>query len=115
MTLSPSVRHDIVTYVLKKSEGIPPACKTHEQKCQRFCEQCESPVCLKCILSGAHENHNVHQISEIHSSGKQLIKRDTGELETHIAPVLNSILFEFEEMLSCVVQEQNIEADAMHL
>jgi hypothetical protein len=106
MTLSPTLRHDVVTFALKKSEVIHPECKRHkEQRCGLFCEQCDFPVCQECILSGAHENHKVPQISEIHSSRKELIKRDSEEFKTNIAPVFKSIISELEEMLSHVVQK----------
>ena len=106
MTANPTIRHDIVTFQLKKLEIVPPQCKLHEQqKCETFCEQCDSPICEKCLASGSHEKHNVSQISEIHSSRKQLIERDTQELESNIAPVFESILSEIEEMLSNVVQK----------
>jgi hypothetical protein len=72
-----------------------------------FCEQCDSPVCLKCILSGAHDSHKVPIISVLHRSRKQLIKRDTEELEKSIAPVFKSILSELEEMPSHVVQKHD--------
>jgi hypothetical protein len=105
MTSSPTQRHDVVTFALKKSEAISPECERHEeQKCEMLCEQCDSPVCMKCILSGAHENHKVPQISEIHSYRKELINRDTEELEISIAPVLKSVLSELEEMMPNVVQ-----------
>lgn len=66
ITWNPTIRHDVITFECKKSEIIPLDCKRHKkQKCERFCEQCDTPVCLKCLVSGSHENHQVPQISEI--------------------------------------------------
>lgn len=105
ITWNPTIRHDVITFECKKSEIIPLDCKRHKkQKCERFCEQCDTPVCLKCLVSGSHENHQVPQISEIQSSRQKLIKRDTHELESNIAPVFQSILFELEEMSSSIIQ-----------
>ncbi|XP_048767503.2 E3 ubiquitin-protein ligase TRIM36-like [Ostrea edulis] len=106
MTSNPTIRHDVVTFKFKILEIIPPQCKLHQnKKCEMFCEQCDSPICLKCLASGSHENHDVSQISEIHISRKQLIEKDTKELESNIAPVFESILSAIEEMLSNVLQK----------
>ncbi|XP_048767569.2 uncharacterized protein LOC125674466 [Ostrea edulis] len=106
MTSNPTIRHDVVTFKFKILEIIPPPCKLHqEQKCEMFCEKCDSSICLKCLASGSHENHNVSQISEIHASRKKLIEKDTEELESKIAPVFELILSEIEEMLSNALQK----------
>ncbi|XP_048767484.2 uncharacterized protein LOC125674391 [Ostrea edulis] len=106
VTSNPNIRHDVVTFQFKILEIILTPCKLHQnQKCKMFCEKCDSPICLKCHASGSHENHDVSQISEIHISRKQLIEKDTKELESNIAPVFESILSEIEEMLSNVLQK----------
>ncbi|XP_056016222.1 uncharacterized protein LOC130053291 [Ostrea edulis] len=106
MTSNPTIRHDVVTFKFKILEIIPPPCKLHqEQKCEMFCEKCDSSICLKCLASGSHENHDMSKTSEIHSFKKQLIEKDTNELRSKIAPVFESILSEIEEMLSNVLQK----------
>ncbi|XP_061192179.1 E3 ubiquitin-protein ligase TRIM50-like [Saccostrea echinata] len=106
MIFNPTIRHDVVTFEFKKSEIIPPQCKVHgEKQCEMFCEQCESPICQKCLASGSHENHNVPHISEIYSSKQEIIIKDLSELKTSIAPVYESILSEMKEMLSSIEQK----------
>ncbi|XP_061192180.1 E3 ubiquitin-protein ligase Trim36-like [Saccostrea echinata] len=108
MISSPTIRHDVVTFQFKKSEIIPPQCNAHgEMQCEMFCEQCNSPICQKCLASGSHENHNVPHISAIYSSKQELIRKDLNELETSIAPVYESILSELKKMLSSIEQKHN--------
>ncbi|XP_062593394.1 uncharacterized protein LOC134254878 [Saccostrea cucullata] len=102
----PDMKHDVVTFKFKKSEVIPPQCSFHdEEKCDKFCEQCDSPFCLKCLNSGAHKSHNVQSISEIYKSRQDKITKDNLELETEIAPVYDAILSEIETMTSNVLQQ----------
>jgi hypothetical protein len=106
----PTIQHDVVTFELKKYEVTPlhDQCKQHEEKTSElFCKQCDSTVCLKCLVSGLHENHEVSKMLEIHSSRKQQIEWDTDELETSIAPVFKSILSGMEEMLSNVAPKHD--------
>ncbi|XP_062575189.1 uncharacterized protein LOC134237104 [Saccostrea cucullata] len=106
MISNPTIRHDVVTYEFKKSEVIPPQCSVHnENQCEMFCEECEFPICKKCLASGSHENHSVPHIAEICSSRHQLIRKDLNELETIIAPLYESILSEMKEMLTSIKQK----------
>ncbi|XP_062575187.1 E3 ubiquitin-protein ligase TRIM36-like [Saccostrea cucullata] len=106
MISNPTIRHDVVTFEFKKSEIIPPQCSVHDGKqCEMFCEQCESPICQKCLSSGSHENHNVPRISVFYSSKQELIRKDLNELETSIAPVYESVLTDMKEMLQSIEQK----------
>ncbi|XP_062609214.1 uncharacterized protein LOC134270965 [Saccostrea cucullata] len=98
MISNPTIRHDVVTFEYRKSEVIPPQCSVHgEKQCEMFCEQCGSPICQKCLASGAHENHIVPPISEIYRSKQELIRKDMNELETSIAPIYETTLSEMKE------------------
>jgi hypothetical protein len=108
MTSDPNRRHDVVTFQIKKLKIIPPLCKLHQNLgCEMFCENCNRAVCQTCLVSGLHEQHQIFEITKIHSDRKQWIKRDTVELETRIAPELKSIISEMEKILSSVVQSHD--------
>jgi hypothetical protein len=105
MTSKPTIRHDVVTFELMELEIILPQCKLHkEHKCDIHCKQCDTAICQKCLASGSHENHDALYFPKILSSKKQLIEKDTQQLEGNFAPECASILSEIDNMLSNVLQ-----------
>ncbi|XP_062581599.1 uncharacterized protein LOC134243357 [Saccostrea cucullata] len=115
MISSPNIKHDVDTFEFKKIEIIPSYCIVHqEQKCEMFCELCESPICQKCLASGSHENHAVSRISEIYSSKLELIRHDLNELETSIAPLFESILSEIGTMSSSIAKKHVDRQQTIH-
>ncbi|XP_062593395.1 uncharacterized protein LOC134254879 [Saccostrea cucullata] len=102
----PDMKHDFVNCEFKNHEIMHHQCSLHEEeKCEMFCQLCNSLICLKCLTSGAHENHNVQSISEIYKSRRDVITKDNGELETEIKPVYEAVLSEIETMTSNVLQQ----------
>jgi hypothetical protein len=66
MTSDPIIRHDVVTFEIKKSEIIRPWCNRHRDKqCVMVCDQCDSLFCVECFFSGLHDHDDTHKLSEI--------------------------------------------------
>jgi hypothetical protein len=66
-----------------------PECDIHsKQKCEVYCEQCDVPVCTKCII-GPHKGHDAVELLDVFKSKKQEIKKETQEIESIIIPRYN--------------------------
>ncbi|XP_062599029.1 NF-kappa-B essential modulator-like [Saccostrea cucullata] len=60
-----SIKHEIVPFKNKKTNAVFLECKRHcHQRCVASCQQCNVPVCIKCVIS-AHELHNLHEMPQI--------------------------------------------------
>ncbi|XP_061186406.1 uncharacterized protein LOC133194470 [Saccostrea echinata] len=53
--------------------------------CEAYCQQCDGPVCIKCIL-GNHKGRDGVDLSNIVANKKEEIEKDTAEIETVIIP-----------------------------
>lgn len=52
--------HDMVEYAYHGSNAM---CEIHSgNRCEMKCQQCQIPVCTKCIISGLHKNHDFSDI-----------------------------------------------------
>ena len=82
-----SLMHEIVPFLERKIQLVFPECKEHSgQRCEVNCKQCNTPVCVKCIVSGPHKGHDVEELTETHEKKIQKIKSDTEEIKAKIIP-----------------------------
>ena len=79
--------HDIVPFLDRKIQLVCPECQHHPgQRCEANCLQCSEPVCLKCIISGPHKEHEVEELTKAYENKKQRIAEDTEEIKTALIP-----------------------------
>ncbi|XP_022304276.2 uncharacterized protein LOC111111534 isoform X3 [Crassostrea virginica] len=82
-----SLSHEIVYFLERKSQLVFPGCKDHPgQRCEVHCNNCDGPVCVKCILSGPHKGHDVEELIETFERRRQETKRKTAEIKEKILP-----------------------------
>ena len=82
-----SLPHDIVPFLHKKTQLVFSACQEHiDQRCEVNCKECNTPVCLKCIVSGTHKGHDVEELTETHKNKIRKIKSDTEDMRTKLIP-----------------------------
>eukprot|EP00105_Crassostrea_gigas_P026655 XP_011447682.1 PREDICTED: uncharacterized protein LOC105342437 [Crassostrea gigas] len=87
--------HKVVPF---KSLGSATTCQKHSSKlCELRCEQCDIPICSKCISSGEHEQHKKINILENFETKKAVLKRDLQELEEYIDPKYREIALHISE------------------
>ena len=68
-----------------------PKCRDHPTiSCERHCEQCDAPICSKCIASKKHKYHDFVDVKENYQRKENVLKSDLKELE-------NSILSKYNE------------------
>lgn len=82
-----SVSHDIVHWKNKKTRLKYCECKFHHgQLCEANCQSCHTPVCIECLLSDLHRDHNVIKLVIIVEEKRQEIEKKTEEIDTKITP-----------------------------
>ncbi|XP_061183324.1 uncharacterized protein LOC133191593 [Saccostrea echinata] len=80
-----SMKHDIVPFTKRTVQLVFPQCTSHShQRCEVHCQQCDVPVCIKC-LTGLHQDHEVVDIAVIIAMKKEIIKREAEEIEVIIS------------------------------
>ncbi|XP_061192590.1 tripartite motif-containing protein 2-like [Saccostrea echinata] len=80
-----SETHDIVPYKDRRERLVFLSCDSHpNQKCEGHCQQCNVPVCFKCV-TGPHSGHAVKDVAEIVQQMKEEIKKETEEIESFIS------------------------------
>ncbi|XP_052706648.1 uncharacterized protein LOC128182066 [Crassostrea angulata] len=69
-----------------------PKCrKHHEKQCELHCEQCDIPICAKCISSGKHSGHKKIDIFQSFEIKTGILEKDLQELEKIIYPKYKEI------------------------
>lgn len=64
-----------------------PKCGKHEaMRCELHCEQCNISICVQCISSKEHKNHDIVDILKYFESKKEVLHNDLKELEESIFP-----------------------------
>ncbi|XP_056000075.1 uncharacterized protein LOC130048055 [Ostrea edulis] len=80
-----SMKHDIVPFTKRTVQLVFPQCTSHShQRCEGHCQQCDVPVCIKCLLGPRHKGHDVVDMADIISRKRENIKRETEEIESSI-------------------------------
>ncbi|XP_061177792.1 uncharacterized protein LOC133186579 [Saccostrea echinata] len=76
-----SMKHDIVPFTKRTVQLVFPQCTSHShQRCEAHCQQCDVPVCIKC-LTGQHKGHMSEDMADIITKMREKIKRETEEIE----------------------------------
>ncbi|XP_061177730.1 tripartite motif-containing protein 2-like [Saccostrea echinata] len=76
-----SMKHNIVPFTDCTVQLVFPQCTSHShQRCETHCQQCDVPVCIKC-LTGQHKGHDIVDTSDIVASKRGKIKEETEEIE----------------------------------
>lgn len=65
--------------------------KSFLQKCERYCEKCDIPVCALCLSSKEHQAHDIVEISKSLVGRKHSLQRDLQNLEKFIYPKYRKI------------------------
>ncbi|XP_052681788.1 uncharacterized protein LOC128162582 [Crassostrea angulata] len=69
-----------------------PKCRKHPTKqCELHCEQCDIPICAKCISSGKHLGHKQVDIFQSFENKTEILQKDLQELEKFIYPKYKDI------------------------
>lgn len=114
---SHSRKHEIVPYTSRKIKHKEAKCDLHSgQICELHCEDCNIPICSKCVLSKLHNQHEIKELSEYFDGKKRDLIKDTSFMENEIMQHYDSALSKMKEeaeelsrsheMLEVGIQEQ---------
>ncbi|XP_065944971.1 uncharacterized protein [Magallana gigas] len=94
-------KHKIVPFQNRRSTLIYPKCKTHQSKnCELQCKDCSIFVCSTCTASKQHKGHNFVEVTELYKTQKEVIEKDTKELENNISSTYEEIALDLEKQLA---------------
>nr|XP_034317395.1 E3 ubiquitin-protein ligase TRIM71-like [Crassostrea gigas] len=87
-----SLVHNVVSLKQYLSTLNYPKCRKHPTKqCELHCEQCDIPICIKCISSGTHLGHKQIDIFQNFEDKKEDLIKELQELEKSIYPKYQEI------------------------
>ncbi|XP_062599779.1 E3 ubiquitin-protein ligase TRIM71-like [Saccostrea cucullata] len=81
-----SMKHDIVPFTKRTVQLVFPQCTSHShQRCEAHCQQCNVPVCIKCLTGPNHRGHEFDDMVDIIVRKKEEIDRENEEIELIIS------------------------------
>ncbi|XP_062590490.1 E3 ubiquitin-protein ligase TRIM45-like [Saccostrea cucullata] len=98
--------HKIVSYDSKKTSPKFPDCKAHDNtRCDMYCEDCDLPVCLNCIVSEKHKRHGFKSLYEVFKSKQDSIESDLDKMKNIIFPTYAFIEEDIKNMMKSLKEE----------
>ncbi|XP_062567632.1 E3 ubiquitin-protein ligase TRIM71-like [Saccostrea cucullata] len=98
--------HKVVKFQARKSTPLYPGCKSHsKQQCTMHCDQCDIPVCTKCLASDQHLCHKLSEILQIVDEKKVKIFKEQTELKEKIYPTYQDIASDVQNRMSQLEKE----------
>ncbi|XP_061176897.1 E3 ubiquitin-protein ligase TRIM45-like [Saccostrea echinata] len=89
-----SKKHDVLPLNLRKSMIVYPLCKIHSREhCETHCEDCNIPVCSRCVNSDKHKRHFFTSLQDLLNVKKKSIEKEKKRLQ-------ETVISTFEEMAS---------------
>ncbi|XP_061168897.1 uncharacterized protein LOC133178165 [Saccostrea echinata] len=96
-----SRNHKIVDFKDRKSTPFHPGCTSHaEKQCQMYCNQCNIPVCTKCLASDQHLGHKLSEILQGLDERKDKLIRNQTELREAIYPTYQDIASDIQKRMT---------------
>ncbi|XP_052681785.1 uncharacterized protein LOC128162578 [Crassostrea angulata] len=84
--------HNVVSLKQYLTTLNNPKCRKHPTKhCELHCEQCDIPICAKCVSSGKHSGHKKIDIFQSFESKTEILQKDLQELDIFIYPKYKEI------------------------
>lgn len=112
--------HNMVEYKDKTQHGDILYCTTHEHaKCELYCEQCEIPVCSKCLSGKSHKGHDYTETSALFDLKRTCVIKERDSIKNHIQllkeqmEVMDTKLKESEQKCNNLVSEVGVRKEEM--
>lgn len=112
--------HNVVDYKEKTKHGDILYCKTHDhEKCELYCEQCEIPVCSKCLSGKSHKGHDYTETSALFDLKRTCVIKERDSIKNHIQllkeqmEVMDTKLKESEQKYNNLVSEVRVRKEEM--
>ncbi|XP_062609559.1 uncharacterized protein LOC134271361 [Saccostrea cucullata] len=96
-----SKKHDVVPIALKRSKLVYPQCSTHtEEHCEMHCEDCNTLVCQKCVISDEHKRHHFKSLQDLVNSKKESIEKERKRLKETVYSTFEENITDIETQLA---------------
>ncbi|XP_061177599.1 E3 ubiquitin-protein ligase TRIM71-like [Saccostrea echinata] len=94
-------KHDVVPFDLRRSRLLFPQCQTHsEENCEMHCEDCNTSVCPKCVISEKHKRHHFKSLQELVTTKKESIEKERKRLKKTVYSKFEDIVTDIETQLA---------------
>uniref|UniRef100_K1QZL4 Tripartite motif-containing protein 2 n=1 Tax=Magallana gigas TaxID=29159 RepID=K1QZL4_MAGGI len=105
-----SKKHQVVPFQDRGSTPNYPICQKHSLKhCELHCEQCDIPICVLCVSSKSHENHEKMDIISYFEAKKHDLQTDLQELD-------KTVIAKYQEIASNItVQKADLKNNSQNL
>lgn len=99
--LDESKDHKVVPFERRKFIPIFPTCSKHTPKqCDLHCEQCDIPICTRCVSSYDHLGHKADDITITFQRKKEILQQELEELEKSLLPKCQKIVSKIEYQIT---------------
>ncbi|XP_065928661.1 probable E3 ubiquitin-protein ligase MID2 isoform X2 [Magallana gigas] len=96
-----SKKHQVVPFHDRGSTPNYPICTKHSPKqCELHCEQCDIPICVLCVSSKSHENHEKMDIISY-------FKRKKHDLQTDLQELDKTVIAKYQEIASNIQAQKS--------
>lgn len=100
----PSIKKEHLHGIRKSQLHTLPSCPEHPSyRYDQYCQQCEVPACPGCVTSGLHRGHDVQNISNVFDLMREIVQKDTQELDMFISPFYDTVMSDIETTHKIVV------------
>ncbi|XP_062579094.1 uncharacterized protein LOC134241017 [Saccostrea cucullata] len=99
-----SQTHDIVP-IKERTKLVLPDCEFHSNhRCEAQCQQCDVPVCIKCIIK-SHNGHSITDMLKFFIGKKAEIREETQEIESSFLPMVEKKALSARINMACRTED----------
>ncbi|XP_062602391.1 uncharacterized protein LOC134264103 [Saccostrea cucullata] len=100
-----STKHVIVRFQSRNS-SLYPGCHLHAYgQCEKYCNQCDIPVCNTCVASDQHIGHDLMEILQVLDDKKKTIIAEQAKLKEIVYPTYQGIASDVQNRMSQLERE----------
>ncbi|XP_062571073.1 tripartite motif-containing protein 2-like [Saccostrea cucullata] len=90
--------HEVVLYQQRKRQLPVEKCKIHPTKdVDMFCEECQVPVCSKCVTMGDHERHRFVDLETVYAEKFTLFQKEISKIHEYFLPTSQDLQKEIKK------------------
>lgn len=79
--------HEVGSFKYRNCDVTLPVCPNHPfQKCDIYCNDCDEPVCSKCVATSDHRHHQVDEITKMFVARRLILMQEASFLESTVVP-----------------------------
>lgn len=93
-----NIDHDVVPYISRKHKIPVEKCKKHPTKdLDLLCEECQIPLCSKCVSQETHKGHKFDDLEKFYSENCHSCLETLPSIQNYFIPTSNELKTEIQE------------------